>query len=75
MATTNPALNTGVRAVRACRRRGRASDLTQMRPQAATAMRDNESGKLAFNFKTYVEVGKADPDRQVSKDLALSRIH
>lgn len=28
------------------------------------AMRDNESGKLAFNFKTYVEAGK-DPNRLV----------
>ena len=29
------------------------------------SMRDAESGKLAFDFKTYVEAGKDDPDRQV----------
>lgn len=28
-------------------------------------MRDAESGKLAFDFDTYVEAGKDDPDRQV----------
>jgi hypothetical protein len=28
-------------------------------------MRDAEAGKLAFDFKTYVEAGKDDPDRQV----------
>ena len=29
------------------------------------SMRDAESGKLAFDFATYVEAGKDDPDRQV----------
>ena len=29
------------------------------------SMRDAESGKLAFDFDTYVEAGKDDPDRQV----------
>ena len=29
------------------------------------SMRDAEAGKLAFDFKTYVEAGKDDPDRQV----------
>jgi hypothetical protein len=29
------------------------------------SMRDAESGKLAFDFKTYVEAGKDDPDVQV----------
>jgi hypothetical protein len=29
------------------------------------SMRDAEDGKLAFDFKTYVEAGKDDPDRQV----------
>jgi hypothetical protein len=29
------------------------------------SMRDAEDGKLAFVFKTYVEAGKDDPDRQV----------
>jgi hypothetical protein len=29
------------------------------------SMRDAESGKLAFDFKTYVEAGKDDPDLQV----------
>ncbi|WP_343601089.1 hypothetical protein [Mycobacterium sp.] len=29
------------------------------------SMRDAEAGKLAFDFTTYVEAGKDDPDRQV----------
>ena len=29
------------------------------------SMRDAEAGKLAFDFKTYVEAGKDDPDLQV----------
>jgi len=29
------------------------------------SMRDAVDGKLAFDFKTYVEAGKDDPDRQV----------
>jgi hypothetical protein len=29
------------------------------------SMRDAESGKLAFDFATYVEAGKDDPDREV----------
>ncbi len=29
------------------------------------SMRDAQSGKLAFDFATYVESGKDDPDRQV----------
>ena len=29
------------------------------------SMRDADSGKLAFDFATYVEAGKDDPDRQV----------
>lgn len=29
------------------------------------SMRDAESGKLAFDFQTYVEAGKDDPDLQV----------
>lgn len=29
------------------------------------SMRDTESGKLAFDFKTYAEAGKDDPDIQV----------
>ncbi len=29
------------------------------------SMRDAADGKLAFDFKTYVEAGKDDPDRQV----------
>ncbi|MGD9618653.1 MAG: hypothetical protein AB7G47_12670 [Mycolicibacterium sp.] len=29
------------------------------------SMRDAEQGKLAFDFQTYVEAGKDDPDRQV----------
>lgn len=29
------------------------------------SMRDAAEGKLAFDFKTYVEAGKDDPDRQV----------
>lgn len=28
-------------------------------------MTDAKEGKLAFDFKTYVEAGKDDPDRQV----------
>jgi hypothetical protein len=29
------------------------------------SMKDAEAGKLAFDFKTYVEDGKLDPDREV----------
>jgi hypothetical protein len=29
------------------------------------SMKDAEAGKLAFDFKTYVEAGKLDPDREV----------
>lgn len=82
MTTTNPALDTAVRAVTALwmpwqgkrfdaeagtgdNRLTRSTGLVSKLLWPLYSMRDAESGKLAFDFKTYVEAGKDDPDRQV----------
>jgi hypothetical protein len=43
----------------------RSTGLTSKLLWPLYSMRDAESGKLAFDFTTYVEAGKDDPDRQV----------
>lgn len=82
MTTTNPALDTVVRAVTALwmpwqgkrfdagaavgdNRLTRSTGLVGKLLWPLYSMRDAESGKLAFDFKTYVEAGKDDPDVQV----------
>ena len=80
--TTNPALDTAVRAVTALwmpwqgkrfdadaatgdNRMTRSTGLVSKLLWPLYSMRDATEGKLAFDFKTYVEAGKEDPDVQV----------
>ena len=82
MTTTNPALDTAVRAVTALwmpwqgkrfdadaasgdNRMTRSTGLVSKLLWPLYSMRDAKEGKLAFDFKTYVEAGKEDPDVQV----------
>lgn len=82
MTTTNPKLDTAVRAVTALwmpwqgkrfdssagsgdNRLTKSTGLVSKLLWPLYSMRDAEAGKLAFDFKTYVEAGKDDPDLQV----------
>lgn len=82
MTTTNPRLDTAVRAVTALwmpwqgkrfdvdsgtgdNRLTRSTGLVSKLLWPLYSMRDAEAGKLAFDFKTYVDEGKDDPDRKV----------
>lgn len=82
MTTTNPKLDTAVRAVTAMwmpwqgkrfdsgagtgdNRLTKSTGLVSKLLWPLYSMRDAEAGKLAFDFKTYVEAGKDDPDLQV----------
>ena len=82
MTTTNPAVDTAVRAVTGLwmpwqgkrfdvdagtgdNRLTRSTGLVSKLLWPLYSMRDAESGKLAFDFTTYVEPGKEDPDGKV----------
>jgi len=82
MTTTNPKLDSSVRAVTALwmpwkgkrfdsgagtgdNRLTKSTGLVSKLLWPLYSMRDAEAGKLAFDFKTYVEAGKDDPDLQV----------
>jgi len=82
MTTTNPAVDTAVRAVTGLwmpwqgkrfdvdagtgdNRLTRSTGLVSKLLWPLYSMRDAESGKLAFDFTTYVEPGKEDPDVKV----------